>query len=239
MKESDTEYNETEPDPDSDFSSVIENEPDKDKTATKRDPHTPDIDHRKSYKRSWRAASPLTKLMIYFTAVIAGATLVFAFFSSWQWYEIHSGAEETRIIAQAAKLQAETSQDEFHRSHRPWIGLVGTPSVTEPLTFDDEATISVDYAIRNTGTSAAKGVFQVTGLVVGPHPLSGSQDVIERQCHPDFVKSFSDKVGLPLILPGDTFRSDTPRRVTLKQQEFRTGPPGELPYVWLWVVLST
>lgn len=108
MEKPDPADDEHESTPDSDFASIIETETNKGKRASKRKAENPD--HKKSYRRSWRSASPLTKLMIYFTALIAVSTLIYSGFAGWQWYEIHSGAEETRRLAQAARDSADAAQ---------------------------------------------------------------------------------------------------------------------------------
>jgi|GEM_PF-4412640 len=108
MEKPDPAKDERESTPDSDFASIVKAEADKSKRASKR--KTDDPDHKKSYRRSWRSASPLTKLMIYFTALAAVSTLIYAFFAGWQWYEIHSGGEETRKIAQAARDSADAAE---------------------------------------------------------------------------------------------------------------------------------
>jgi hypothetical protein len=89
-------------------SSVIEADSDGKQQTARR--HTDDPDHKKSYRRSWRSASPLTKLQIYLTTVIAIATVLYCGFAGWQLIEIRSGGEETRKIAQAARDSADAAQ---------------------------------------------------------------------------------------------------------------------------------
>jgi hypothetical protein len=108
MKEESADSQESDPTPDSDFASVVETETNKGKRASKRKADDPD--HKKSYRRSWRSASPLTKLMIYFTGMTALATLLYMSFTGWQLYEIRSGSDETRKLAQSARDSADAAQ---------------------------------------------------------------------------------------------------------------------------------
>jgi len=108
MKEESTDSQESDPTPDSDFASVVETETNKGKRASKRKADDPD--HKKSYRRSWRSASPLTKLMIYFTGITALATLLYMSFTGWQLYEIRSSSDQTRKLAQSARDSADAAQ---------------------------------------------------------------------------------------------------------------------------------
>ena len=68
------------------------------------------VDHKKSLRRSWRSASPVTKLTVIFTGVIAVATVMYCGFSGWQLYEIHAGSKDTHDLAIAAGKEAEASK---------------------------------------------------------------------------------------------------------------------------------
>jgi hypothetical protein len=91
-----------------DSSNVVKADAGEKKHSPRRDASDPN--HSKSYRRSWRSASPLTKLQLLLTGVIAIATVLYCGFSGWQLYVIHSGGEDTRKLAQAAKEQANTMQ---------------------------------------------------------------------------------------------------------------------------------
>ncbi|MEN3325587.1 MAG: hypothetical protein V7638_394 [Acidobacteriota bacterium] len=87
---------------------VVEAQADNKKNAAYK--KTADPDHKKSYRRSWRSSQPTTKLTIIFTGVMALATALYMIFSGWQLYEIRSGGEETRKLAQAARDSADAAQ---------------------------------------------------------------------------------------------------------------------------------
>lgn len=89
-------------------SAVVEAHADNKKKVTRQKASDPD--HKKSYRRSWRSSQPTTKLMIIFTGVMALATTLYMVFSGWQLYEIRSGGEETRKLAQAARESADAAQ---------------------------------------------------------------------------------------------------------------------------------
>ena len=108
MEENRPTKDEHDPDPDSDFASIVETETNKRKRTAKHKANDPD--RKKSYRRSWRSASPLTKLTIYLTGIIAVATALYMGFTGWQLHEIRSGGEETRKIAQAARDSADAAQ---------------------------------------------------------------------------------------------------------------------------------
>jgi hypothetical protein len=72
----------------------------KDKTSTSHD------EHRKSLRRSWRAASPITKLELVFAGIIATATVLYSMFAGWTLYEIRSSSADTHALAEAASKQA-------------------------------------------------------------------------------------------------------------------------------------
>lgn len=66
----------------------------------------------KSYRRSWRSASPLTKLQLFLTSIITFATVLYCFFSGWTLYEIRSGGEDTHRLAEAAGKSAEAAKEQ-------------------------------------------------------------------------------------------------------------------------------
>lgn len=94
-------------------SSAIETDADKKKKASRRNARDADPDHKKSFRRSWRSASPLTKVTLILTGIIAIATVLYMVFAGWQLYEIHSGSEETRKLSQAARDSANTTKDQL------------------------------------------------------------------------------------------------------------------------------
>ncbi len=65
-----------------------------------------DEEHRKSLRRSWRSASPITKLEVVFAGVIAACTFLYCLFAGWTLYEINSSSKDTHNLADAANKQA-------------------------------------------------------------------------------------------------------------------------------------
>jgi multidrug efflux pump subunit AcrA (membrane-fusion protein) len=107
MKQSDSHNQRERSDADSEPPLIVKADANKKKDASGR--HANDPDHKKSYRRSWRGASPLTKLQLGLTAVVAIATVIYALFSGWQLYVIRAGGEDTRKLADAAQRQASAS----------------------------------------------------------------------------------------------------------------------------------
>src|SRR4051812_39290081 len=107
MEQSDSHDQRERPDADSESLLIVKADADKKKHAPGR--HANDPDRKKSYRRSWRGASPLTKLQLGLTAVVAIATVIYALFSGWQLYVIRAGGEDTRKLAEAAQRQANAS----------------------------------------------------------------------------------------------------------------------------------
>ena len=107
MKQSDPQDQRERSDAHSESLPIVETNADDKKPASRR--YASDPDHKKSYRRSWRGASPLTKLQLGLTAVVAIATVIYALFSGWQLYVIRAGGEDTRKLAQAAQTQANIS----------------------------------------------------------------------------------------------------------------------------------
>jgi hypothetical protein len=94
-------------------SSIVETDADNQKKATRRNARDADPEHKKSFRRSWRSASPLTKVTLFLTGIIAIATVLYMIFAGWQLYEIHSGAEDTHRLAQAAQDSANTTKEQL------------------------------------------------------------------------------------------------------------------------------
>src|SRR5260370_30772261 len=88
--------------------SIVKAHPDNHAKATRRHAKNADPNHRKSLRRSWRSASPLTQLQIILTTVIAAATVIYAIFPAWQWHDICAGGEVTHTPAEAAPTQIKT-----------------------------------------------------------------------------------------------------------------------------------
>jgi hypothetical protein len=95
---------------DSDSSSIIEADADEKKHAPRRRARSTDPDHKKSFRRSWRSASPLTQLTLIFVGISAAATALYMGLTGWSLRELRSGGEETRKIAQAARDSADAAQ---------------------------------------------------------------------------------------------------------------------------------
>lgn len=91
---------------------IVEAHADNDPKAALGHAKNADPDHRKSYRRSWRSASPLTKLQLCLTAIIAAATVLYCLFSGWTLHEIHSGARDTKAVAQAAQTSANAAEQQ-------------------------------------------------------------------------------------------------------------------------------
>lgn len=139
----------------------------------------PRAEHRKSFRRSWRAASPLTKLEVVFAGIIATATFAYCCFSGWQLVLLRQQIGLTQVAVQQAKTDNATaidaqqkiaqnslakSQQNFQQSmdsaseqtrldQRAWVSVTevtGIPEVEKPW--------HVQVLIRNTGKTVAKGV---------------------------------------------------------------------------------
>ena len=166
MDESNSTKHERDPTPDSDFASIVKTESDQSKRTAKRKADDPD--RKKSYRRSWRSASPLTKLMIYFTGLIAVATALYMIFSGWQLYEIRSGGDETRKLAQAARDSADIARQD----QRPYVWLtndLGRPGCIRPpaAPSSPECYVVWDFRFTNYGRAPANNVRFVGNLNVG------------------------------------------------------------------------
>src|SRR5271166_2186106 len=74
-------------------------------SANRKTNHSDD-EHGKSLRRSWRSASPITKLEVVFAGVIAICTFLYCLFAGWTLYEIHSSSKDTHALADAASKQA-------------------------------------------------------------------------------------------------------------------------------------
>ena len=109
-------------------------------------------EHPKSLRRSWRAASPINKLTVFFTGVIAAATSVYCIFAGWQ-LRVMSGQLE-----------------QMKTGYRPWVGLDNEqPALqTGSLTIDKDGTIHAVCSIitRNFGNYPAQNVFVGAELMV-------------------------------------------------------------------------
>jgi hypothetical protein len=77
------------------------------KHGSKRKTNTANTEHHKSLRRSWRAASPITKLEVAFAGVIAAATLAYCIFSGWQLSEMKKATEANTVAARAASANSE------------------------------------------------------------------------------------------------------------------------------------
>jgi len=78
--------------------------------ATNKEPCDSNRKQRQGFRDHWRSSSPLERWTFAFTGVIAFATFCYAVFSGWQLYEIHSGSEDTHMLAEAAKRQTEKTE---------------------------------------------------------------------------------------------------------------------------------
>lgn len=167
------------------------------------------------------------------TFMIFLATAAYVFFARRQWVAID---RQLTVM----KGQLDETQKEFGATHRPWVGMVQAAHVTEPLTFDSTgAHLETTFLIKNGGNFPAQRVSTTLLLVVATYHtmIPDINSVIHEWCSPSVVSQYLNAgVGIPLLLPGDTFASEIPTRAEMRRKDFRISPSDRL--VEAWIVFS-
>jgi hypothetical protein len=65
---------------------------------------------KRTFSQKWRLVSVNNKMVVYFTGVIAMATVLYTLFAGWQLSEIHKGSKDTHDLAVAAGKQADAAK---------------------------------------------------------------------------------------------------------------------------------
>jgi len=116
-------------------------------------------EHQKSLHKSWRAASPINKLTVIFTGVIASATFLYCIFA---------GMQGCVMRGQLSVMGGQLEQ--MRIGYRPWVGLdTEQPALqTGHLMIDKDKTIHTVCSIvtRNFGNYPAQNVFAGAELMV-------------------------------------------------------------------------
>jgi hypothetical protein len=109
---------------------------DKSKTRSKESKH----DKKKSFRRSWRSASPITKWTLVFVGVAAGSTLVYVGVTFWQTLEVRWAA---------------------HEQHMPLVINSRPAQFLQPFVCDVQKgfhTGNMQTAVKNIGNASAQHV---------------------------------------------------------------------------------
>jgi hypothetical protein len=149
---------------------IVETNTHKQIQAPQRRNQDAETERKKSLRRSWRSSSPITKLTVIFTGVIAVATVLYCLFSGWQLYEIHSGSKDTHELALAAKQQAvamdtsnsraklalDASIEASRMDQRAWVEVEPIKAIfIAPADDKFGATFKFQIYPRNVGRTAA------------------------------------------------------------------------------------
>ncbi len=130
----------------------------------------------------WDAPREKSKGTEIATVILTFVIAVMAFWSAW----IFQG--------QLAEMQKQRA--------RPWMSAVGPIKVVKPLSFSGpRPTVTIEYTVKNSGTSTAVGQQSTNGLYIGPMP--SSEEVEKRS--PCRTTTYDPRGGGTLIVPGDSY----------------------------------
>jgi hypothetical protein len=154
---------------------------------------------RKSADEEQEATPPPTPLMILNTTVMDGKAMEESHYAAAPWWrglpqtgaaaiavvllivnlsQSRATSRATQQVSSAAKSTAEATARQLELSQRPWISI--DTSVESPLTFTPEgaAQVSVNFVIRNVGSTPAKGLSVQPKILIASR---GEQDPVMQR----------------------------------------------------------
>jgi hypothetical protein len=157
-----------------------------------------------------------THALMVWTAVLASATIIVAYFAGFTLDAIRGQLEEMR------------------EARRPWVDFSGDIQLQEPLTvINGNITISLSVVAKNVGDSPAISAEFEAILYVKPWPSGDIKEIIAKDiCHPR-----KGHLGMPftkLILPHDTADMTPAKGIT---NEVKVGQGYDHANAWCSVCL--
>ncbi len=105
--------------------------------------------------RSWEKRVAITTLI--FDILLFVATCVYVWYAGGQLRAMNGQLEETKALAETAKIQANAAAKQLELSERPWLSA--QISVYQPLTIDEKGgRMGIRAMLKNTGHSVALDV---------------------------------------------------------------------------------
>jgi hypothetical protein len=132
-------------------------------------------------------------LTLFFTFVIALATIAYVFLTGQLWRETKKTAEAAILSAQAAQASAAATAGLY----RPFVGLVTTPHVNDP----NASWWRISFALRNFGSTPAVHVKANCELIIGVERIYTKEDPQSAEIFPNSSHEvvIATDLGLPVV----------------------------------------